>query len=55
MSEPRIGPTERIVIHQAAGVPPPTLASRPRMPSASSTIGCVDESAMMTTTNIGSV
>ena len=55
MNEPSSGPTVRIVIHHAAGVPPPRLASRRSVASASSTIGRVDASAMITTTNIGSV
>ena len=54
MNEPSSGAMMRIVIHQAAGVPPPTWATRRRTPSASSMIGRVDDRAMMTITNSGS-
>ena len=55
INDPSSGPIVRIVIHHAAGVPRPRLATRLSTASASSMIGRVDASAMMTTTNRGSV
>ena len=55
MNEPRSGPTVRMLNHHAAGEPPPRRAMRRSAPSASSTIGRVDASAMITNTKSGSV
>jgi hypothetical protein len=55
MNEPSSGVRVRITSHQAAGVPPPRLASRRTIDSAKLTIGRVEASAMITTTNSGSV
>ena len=55
MTDPSSGPTVRIDTHQAAGVPRPMLASCRSASSANRTTGRVDASAMMTTTNSGSV
>ena len=55
MSDPRMGPTVRMVSHQAAGVPPPRLAMRRIAASAKPITGRVAAMAMMTTTNTGSV
>jgi hypothetical protein len=55
MNDPRRGPTVRIVTHHAAGVPPPASAIRLSAASAKPTTGRVEASAMMTTTNSGSV
>ena len=55
MNEPSTGPIVRIAAHQAAGVPPPAAATRRRADSANPMTGRVDASAMMTTTNRGSV
>ena len=55
MNEPRRGATIRMLIHHAAGELPPRRAMRCSVPSASSTIGRVDASAMITITNKGSV
>ncbi len=55
MSDPRTGPTVRIVNHQAAGVLPPNAAIRCSPAWAKTTTGCDAAIAMMTTTNIGSV
>ena len=55
MNDPSRGPTMRIDSHHAPGVEPPMRAIR-RMPlSARLMIGRVEASAMMTTTNSGSV
>ena len=51
MNEPSIGPTVRIVTHHAAGVAPPSSATRRSADSAKPTTGRVEASAMMTTTN----
>ena len=55
MNDPITGPIVRIVTHHAAGVPPPAFAMRRRPASAKPITGRVDASAMMTTTNMGSV
>ena len=55
MNEPSSGATVRITNHHAAGVPPPRLASARSHDSASVMIGRVEASAMITTTNSGSV
>ena len=55
MNDPSSGPTVRMVNHQAAGVQPPRFAIRFSADSAKTTIGRVDASAMITTTNIASV
>ena len=55
MSDPSSGPRTRIDIHQDAGVPPPARATIRSACSARPTIGRVEASAMITTTNIGSV
>ena len=55
MNEPSSGPTVRIANHQAAGVPSPSAATRRSARSASTMIGRVEASAMITTTNSGSV
>ena len=55
MKEPRTGPIVRIATHHAAGVAPPAAATRLSACSANPMTGRVAASAMMTTTNIGSV
>ena len=55
IKEPSSGPMMRMVIHQAAGVPPPARATVRSAASAKPTIGRVDASAMITTTNRASV
>ena len=55
MNEPSSGPIVRIVIHQAAGVAPPALATFRNAVSANPMIGRVEAKAMITTTNSGSV
>ncbi|MND08985.1 hypothetical protein D3C83_319850 [compost metagenome] len=55
MKDPRSGPTVRMAIHHAAGVARPSLAICRITASAKPTMGRVAASAMMTTTNIGSV
>jgi hypothetical protein len=55
MNDPSSGPMTRMDHHQAAGVLPPSAASRPSPASANPIIGRVDVSAMMTTTNSASV
>ena len=55
MKEPSSGPTVRIASHQAAGVPPPRLATRRSTALGEPTTGRVEAIAMTTTTNIGSV
>ncbi len=55
MNEPSIGATVRMTSHHAAGVAPPMPASARSQVSASMMIGRVDASAMITTTNNGSV
>jgi hypothetical protein len=55
MNDPSNGPTVRIATHHAAGVAPPMLATLRSAASANPMMGRVDASAMMTTTNIGSV
>jgi len=54
-NEPSSGPTMRIVTHQAAGVAPAIAAMRRSAASANPITGRVDASAMITTTNNGSV
>jgi hypothetical protein len=41
--------------HQERGVPPPSRATAPSIPSAAARTGRVDAIAMMTTTKMGSV
>jgi mRNA-degrading endonuclease toxin of MazEF toxin-antitoxin module len=55
MNEPKRGAIVRIDIHHAAGVLPPRPATARSARAASVTTGRVDASAMMTTTNKGSV
>ncbi len=55
MNEPRSGATIRIESHQAAGVSLPKRAPKRRQFSAKRSTGRVDASAMITTTNSGSV
>ena len=55
MKEPRIGPTVRIESHQAAGRPPPRLATTFSPSSEMRSTGRVAAMHMITTTNIGSV
>ncbi len=55
MNDPSNGPTVRMVTHHAAGVAPPVAAMRPSADSAKLMTGLVAASAMMTTTNSGSV
>ena len=55
IAEPSNGPIVRIVTHQAAGVPPPALATYRMAPSAKATTGRVEASAMITTTKSASV
>ena len=55
MNDPRTGPMIRIVAHHAPGVPRPAFATTRRADSAKPMMGRVDASAMMTTTNRGSV
>ena len=55
MSEPSRGRSSGCVTHHAAGVAPPALATRRSADSAKATIGRVEASAMITTTNSGSV
>ena len=55
MNEPIIGAIVRIATHHAAGVAPPRRATACSERSARPMIGRVDASAMMTTTNSGSV
>jgi hypothetical protein len=50
-----MGPIVRIVTHHAAGVAPPAPATRRKADSANPTTGRVEASAMITTTNSGSV
>ena len=55
MKEPSRGPIVSVANHQAAGVLPPSAATLPIARSARTMIGRVEASAMMTTTNSGSV
>ena len=55
MNDPSSGARTRIVTHHAAGPPPPAAATGRSAPSASSTIGRVDASAITTTTKSASV
>src|SRR5690349_13468487 len=55
MNDPSSGPIVRIATHQAAGVAPPMDATLRSAASAKPTIGRVEASAMITTTNSGSV
>ena len=55
MNDPSSGANVRIVSHHADGVLPPSLATAPSAVSASTMIGRVAASAMITTTNSGSV
>ena len=55
MNEPSSGATVSMTSHHAAGVVPPTPASARNQVSASMMIGRVEASAMITTTNSGSV
>jgi hypothetical protein len=53
--DPSSGPIVRMVNHHAAGVARPRFATRRRADSASTTIGRVAASAMITMTKRGSV
>lgn len=55
MNEPSTGATVRIASHQAQGRPPPSEATSRKLCSARRMTGRVEASAMMITTNIGSV
>ena len=55
MKEPNKGASVRIESHQATGRPPPSPATARMLRSAMTSTGRVEASAMMMTTNIGSV
>ncbi len=55
MSDPSSGASVRIVSHHAAGVAPPSAATRASVRSARARIGWLEASAMITTTKSASV
>ncbi len=55
MKDPSTGAIVRTASHHASGVRPPSAATRPITPSANSSTGRVEATAMITATNMGSV